>query len=174
MLIRFFKALQNITTQYPLKYTLFLNPYFYFFVNVPKNAQRNKKQFKTKVRYENVHVKLVFQNCETFAENYFMNLIFPKMALFYVQNAKCSILSLWKIWFNVSVSQHFLAFFFLKGSKVKRLKGPIRTDKNSFAKIFKFRIRKLRLRTALATLASRKFFEKSTWGAYVVSQRYSV
>ena len=57
---------------------------------MPKNAQRNKKQFKTKVRYENVHVKLVFQNCETFAENYFMNLIFPKMALFYVQNAKCS------------------------------------------------------------------------------------
>ena len=67
-----------------------MNPYFYFIVNVPKNAQRNKKQFKTKVRYENVHVKLVFQNCETFAENYFMNLIFPKMAHFYVQNAKCS------------------------------------------------------------------------------------
>ena len=45
------------------------------------------KKLKTKARlarYENPTINLVFQSCQTFAENYFTNFILPKIGTFYM------------------------------------------------------------------------------------------
>ena len=38
--------------------------------------------YTVKVRYENSTINLVLKSCQTFAENYFMKLIFPKICTF--------------------------------------------------------------------------------------------
>ena len=72
----------------PVEQVLFLtildlqNPYFYFFANVPKNL----KALKMKSNYKNSIIKLGLKSCQNFAENYFMNLIYPKISTFYVSS----------------------------------------------------------------------------------------
>ena len=51
--------------------------FIFYFLAMGQQCRRHKK-IKNKVRYENSTIKLVLKSCQTFAKNYFMNLIFPK------------------------------------------------------------------------------------------------
>ena len=75
----YLQVLQNITSQSPLKNVPFwtITPpssLFLLFCKCAKYAQRHTKNVK-----QRSDIKKSCKSCQTFAENYFMNLIFPKI-----------------------------------------------------------------------------------------------